>query len=562
MRERTGHSGPGGCAPAVTATQSTVPWHSARSTSRGGGARWLGVVLLALGCGSDPTGTADGARAPGRRDAAATTVEDASLDPERAEAGTRSDAATRSDASRPSDARREDAARGDARVSDGPRSDAGARPDARRPDASRPPDGARSCPASLADCDGVAGCETDILTDEFNCGACGSYCQGLCIQGRCECALDQMQCGGRCVSTSYDTANCGACGNACPRSVANGSPECRTGQCVAYCFSHYGNCDGALANGCETDLRSNDGHCGQCGDACAAGATCQGGMCIPRPRPTVVTLTQGSPVDVVVDATSVYWATRAGDLYAMPLQGGQPRVLANGFAKRLAVDSTSLYWIEGPDPSSFGGQNGAINKLPIAGGSVTLLASTPAPVAIALDPSAVYWTNAGGVVRVGLDGGAQTVVAGVADAGALALDATFVYFVGGRGQNVLKVPKAGGLPSTLSSGASVSDLAVDASNVYLGGFSGITVLALAGGPPRSLQLRDVTQLVSDGTFLYAMTTDSFDALSLQRIPITGGTGTTLAAFDYAGGVADRMALGARDVFVADYQGYAIVRTMR
>lgn len=99
--------------------------------------------------------------------------------------------------------------------------------------------------------------------------------------------------------------------------------------------------------------------------------------------------------------------------------------------------------------------------------------------------------------------------------------------------------------------------------MYLGGGGAITVVSLAGGPPRYLEGRDTTQLLADGGVLFAMTRGFLlDAMTLWRFPVTGDPGTILAGFDFDGGVPNRMALGSTDVFVADYLGYAIVRTAR
>jgi hypothetical protein len=49
-----------------------------------------------------------------------------------------------------------------------------------------------------------------------------------------------------------------------------GSLECEPGR---------GDCDGDPSNGCEVDLRSDELHCGICGDACPSGAKCKDAVC-------------------------------------------------------------------------------------------------------------------------------------------------------------------------------------------------------------------------------------------------------------------------------------------
>jgi formylglycine-generating enzyme required for sulfatase activity len=95
------------------------------------------------------------------------------------------------------------------------------------------------------------------------------------------CPEGQESCDGRCVSLSSDPSHCGACGRAC--TVANGTAACEAGACrVAACAMGYADCDGEMANGCETDTASNSLHCGACGRACmvpGASATCERSVC-------------------------------------------------------------------------------------------------------------------------------------------------------------------------------------------------------------------------------------------------------------------------------------------
>jgi hypothetical protein len=45
------------------------------------------------------------------------------------------------------------------------------------------------------------------------------------------------------------------------------------------CAGGLGNCDGVASNGCETDTRTTALACGTCGNACAGGVECVGGVC-------------------------------------------------------------------------------------------------------------------------------------------------------------------------------------------------------------------------------------------------------------------------------------------
>jgi hypothetical protein len=102
------------------------------------------------------------------------------------------------------------------------------------------------------------------------------------------CAAGETQCGAVCVSLGTNE-NCSACDDTCP---ANSSCQTPAGDpaaggagaapvAAAQCI-----CDEAgttaCADGCFV-LASDVAHCGDCANACGAGATCEGGVCICPP---------------------------------------------------------------------------------------------------------------------------------------------------------------------------------------------------------------------------------------------------------------------------------------
>lgn len=159
------------------------------------------------------------------------------------------------------------------------------------------------CAQFFADCNldsgnpASDGCETNVSSDPKNCGGCGvecgaeEYCMVIDQRPTCVCP-----CGASCFSLSDDIDNCGACGFACPgdaRSVkmtttpngdpdpAHGKPVCVTGICDYKCSANWGDCDGNIDNGCETDLRRDPHNCGACGVRCEGveGQACIDGQC-------------------------------------------------------------------------------------------------------------------------------------------------------------------------------------------------------------------------------------------------------------------------------------------
>jgi predicted RNase H-like HicB family nuclease len=189
-------------------------------------------------------------------------------------------------------------------------------------------------------------------------------------------------------------------------------------------------------------------------------------------------LGNGAPQAIALDATSVYWLDAFGDLplgfgnvMKLPLEGGEPKTLVSGqlVPYAIAVDATSVYWTDRGGPP----RSGTVMKLPLGGGTpITLASGRTAPTGIALDESSVYWLDDSGdtVMKMPLDGGTPTTLASAESATALAVDATSVYWVrptnltsdpcdDERG-SVMKLPVGGGTPRKLASGVEPNVLTV------------------------------------------------------------------------------------------------------
>jgi len=125
------------------------------------------------------------------------------------------------------------------------------------------------------------GCETDLLTDNDNCGSCGNACgdNQSCIFGNRECDADWGDCNGissdGCEEDLTTNTNCGSCGNAC-----GNNQSCIFGICK--CDDGYADCDGDALNGCEADLLADDDNCGKCWNMCDIGSDykCCHGECM------------------------------------------------------------------------------------------------------------------------------------------------------------------------------------------------------------------------------------------------------------------------------------------
>ncbi len=153
-----------------------------------------------------------------------------------------------------------------------------------------------SCTMGFDSCDGnvANGCETNLNTDELHCGDCATECLNVnslntCTSGSCVPACSGMfaSCDGNGANgcetdTGSDEMNCGGCGIQCQ--AVNGSNTCVLGICIPSCANGFGDCDPFPENGCETDIRSDDLHCGACGTECLdvnGTNSCVNRICVP-----------------------------------------------------------------------------------------------------------------------------------------------------------------------------------------------------------------------------------------------------------------------------------------
>ena len=189
-------------------------------------------------------------------------------------------------------------------------------------DATAPIDsGDLTCAAPEVPCRGVC---LDPSSDPANCGACGVACPSgsVCVVGQCRplCPTGQTRCGDRCVSTQTDNAHCGACGDACAPGLV-----CSQGRCGPSCGPMYALCSESPSNPADAgvaldaaprdtgatspatpanvcaDTRTNERHCGSCGNRCPLGQRCEDGACALR-CVTGQTACSGRCVDTQTDS--------------------------------------------------------------------------------------------------------------------------------------------------------------------------------------------------------------------------------------------------------------------
>lgn len=152
---------------------------------------------------------------------------------------------------------------------------------------------------------------------------------------------------------------------------------------------------------------------------------------------TLLASGQANPQGVAVDAARAYWGnsqrpTDGGIVMSVPTEGGSltTEATATSPALDVALDANNLYW-------TIVGES--LMKRPIAGGSATVLGSNCTNIAV--DATGVYCAGTA-ITRVPLDGGAPvTLATGYMFAVNIAVDETAVYWTDPYNATLTKVAK-------------------------------------------------------------------------------------------------------------------------
>ena len=141
------------------------------------------------------------------------------------------------------------------------------------------------CNGGYADCNpGIGtsdGCETNLR----NIKTCGRSCSdftdcgdnSVCNFGECACEYGYANCNsdlrdGCEVYIVSNDQNCGGCGTICGK-----NSHCENMSCK--CNQGYADCDGDPSNGCEIDITKDPQHCGSCLINCGQNSMCSNGIC-------------------------------------------------------------------------------------------------------------------------------------------------------------------------------------------------------------------------------------------------------------------------------------------
>ena len=435
-----------------------------------------------------------------------------------------------------------------------------------------------SCAEGYGDCDDdpATGCETDTTTSAAHCGSCENGClydnaiaicaSSTCSMGDCETGYadcDDQDANGCEVSTATSVDDCGTCGNACEQRP-NSVPLCEGGQCGVLCDEQFGDCDGDLTNGCESDVRTDASHCGSCDTACStenATPSCVSASCmlscdqdfgdcdddvatgceaalLTDPNNcntcgTICTPAAGSTATCEAGACGFACNAGLGDCNSDPLDGCETNVLT------AATDCGAC------GRSCLGGDC-------IDGKCAVQQLSTGLnrPSGIVLDATQVYWTDTydNSIYSVAKAGGLKAVVTtgGVDPYGPISIDGSTLYWA--TGASISRVSTSGAGKSAVIAGeAYIPDLTQDGSQLFWlrrGTFSGsaynndgeVAKAAIGGGSVTILangQKRPLA-IVENGSYVYWVNEGTYTGAvyngdgSVLRVGKSGGAITTIA----------------------------------
>jgi hypothetical protein len=253
--------------------------------------------------------------------------------------------------------------------------------------------------------------------------------------------------------------------------------DASNGKCVPEkCVFGLADCNASFADGCEVGLAADLQHCGSCANACDV--SCSYGSCFD---PEVVAAESAEITTFTVTSDGIYYATRhpccrlmfkADTGLAVPLLPGSSRdataIAVSGKQIFFSAEGESFVWVVRVGP---------------AGTSLETLKTTLAPVAIAVDPTWVYYAATDFVprallYRVARDGSSEELILDrPGEARALVLSGTTLYMASSSPGRIIGVDTATWSETELASDAFHAErIAVSEGHVYLADQAGQRLL--------------------------------------------------------------------------------------
>ena len=147
----------------------------------------------------------------------------------------------------------------------------------------------------------------------------------------------------------------------------------------------------------------------------------------------VLSTSESLGLRLVVDDSHVFWGDQAGQVWAIPKQGGEAVRLAaeSKLADHLALDETYVYFTSGGIPDG----DGRVSRVPKTGGEAQALAEIDGyPQGIAVDSGRLYVGTQEGIVSMATDGTDRRLLPGTRSVGnELDNDGEAIYWVSDSG---------------------------------------------------------------------------------------------------------------------------------
>ncbi|MBK9263985.1 MAG: hypothetical protein IPM54_29810 [Polyangiaceae bacterium] len=367
-----------------------------------------------------------------------------------------------------------------------------------------------SCTDGRENCDNFYenGCETNPSVSFEHCGACGNSCEApqaitACVTGTCQlaqCVLDYLDCDmdpktGCEVDPKADAEHCGGCGNTCM--APNANMACAESQCmIASCMDNFGDCNGNLADGCETDLTTHPDHCGMCGNSCQGGL-CNSGIC----NPPVLVSKAGFPAgELAIYNDELYIGSRsgAGEVAKVKLAGGSTFIMNTTGAAANAIFVS--------DAGVFVGGGNVMARMNHDGSNMFMYSGMNGTVrGVAADLKNVYWSSLSNIRFGPVAGGiSNTFVSTPTSAYGVAIHKDYLYWSLSDG-SIWRSPVDTPKPDQISLGPTVpTNMVVDASNAYWNSYNGMHWAPHLGGSAKTIApaTSAVRALAVDDTYVY------------------------------------------------------------
>jgi hypothetical protein len=223
----------------------------------------------------------------------------------------------------------------------------------------------------------------------------------------------------------------------------------------------------------------------------------------------------------------VYWADNGGNsILRVPLAGGSVTTIASANSPwSVAIDSTNIYWTT---------SQAAVGKAPLGGGTATMLVPPGTPTLVrpsfdlAVDATGVYWIDGAGTLqKVGLAGGMAIPLvppSAVGNEVGIAVYGGNVYYTDSTRNWVQQTSTAGGTPAPLAMfQLGVSGIVADATGVYWAANETPALMKLPlGGAPMPLANTMATSMAVDRDNFYWL-----NYTGIARVPKAGGAMTHL-----------------------------------